>query len=191
MASIPHIEMHQVYGRIGIRRHDATLQIEQKQAVQLIQQPKADMNIQREPARVLIDQTEAWHNLDLKSARVRIAEAAQAGRQAIFEGIARRAAEGDELMHIERGGNPIAEQAIRHGMKDHHFDTGHIPPSEAVKISGDAGKLTIDWKTHAPKIDVELNPPKITSEPGSVQIFMEQYPSLSFEAKGLYVDEKG
>ncbi|MTT31561.1 hypothetical protein GMB86_05970 [Terrilactibacillus sp. BCM23-1] len=191
MKTTPRLEMHQVYGRIGIRRHDATLEIEQKKAVQSIQQPKAVMNIQREPARVLIDQTEAWHNLDLKSARVRITEAAQAGRQAIFEGIARRASEGDELMHIERGGNPIAEQAIRHGTQDHHYDTGHVPSSEAVKISGDAGKLKIDWKTHAPKIDVELNPPRFTSEPGLVQIFMEQYPSLSFEAKGLYVDEKG
>ncbi|WP_141604114.1 DUF6470 family protein [Terrilactibacillus laevilacticus] len=187
----PHLEMHQVYGKIDIQTQNANLDIEQGKAQQSIKQQSAEMKINRQPARLTIDQTEAWNNLGLKSAFTAIQENAQKGKQAVLDGIARRAEQGDELMHIERGGNPIADQARLNSQYHETFDTGHTPPFKAVKIDGVPGSLQIDWQTHKPEISAEVNAPQFTYTPGNVQVTMAQYPSLTIEPVGLLIDQKG
>jgi hypothetical protein len=187
---MPHLEMHSVFGRIGMTTRNAQLEIQTAKADLTIEQPKAEMQIERTPAKIHIDQKEAWNNLNLKSAFVRIREAAEAGRQAVIEGIARRVDEGNELMAIEEGGNPIVEQARRDSLITMSYDTGHTPPFLAVKISVDPAQLHIDWQTHAPIIQSTPHAPEITYHPGQVNIYMEQYPSLTIQAVGGQVDRR-
>ncbi|RYM05903.1 hypothetical protein EWH99_04570 [Sporolactobacillus sp. THM7-7] len=197
MANIyPHLEMYQAFGRISINTQNARLEIRQPKTDQYIQQPKADMRIDREPSRVTIDQTEAWHNLDLKSAMTRIEEVAAAGRQAVLDGIARRAREARELLHIERnkGKNLIALQAAENApmaVIGTRYDTGHVPPFQSVRVHGSPGTLHVRWQTHPPVIQSEPNPPEYTYHPGGVEISVQQYSSLDIRAVGLFVDEKG
>lgn len=188
--------MHQVFGRISIQTQKAALTIHQPKATQTIEQPKAEMTVERKPAQVRIDQTEAWHNLNLKSARVRIAEAADAGKQAVLEGIARRARDGNELLHIERnkGKNLIAKQAADHvvlSVIGTRYETGSTPPFQAVRYDVVPGSLKINWQTHKPIVRAEPQAPEYAFQPGQVTISMERYPSLDIQAVGLYVDEKG
>ncbi|MCI1858733.1 MAG: DUF6470 family protein [Sporolactobacillus sp.] len=197
MATVmPHLEMHQVYGRITMRTQPASLAIRQPHAEQSIEQPKATLTIDRRPAQLTIDQSAAWHNLDLKSAIVRNRESAQAGRQTVLDGIARRAREGDELLHIEqkKGKNVLAQQAAARAAAAYigtTYDTGHTPPFLSVRYTIDPGYLHVDWQRHNPQIQSTTHAPEYTYYPGDVQIKMAQYPSLDIRAVGLFVDEKG
>lgn len=193
---LPHVEMRQVFGRISISTQNATQTIRQPKAEQSIQQPKADMTIDREPAHVQIDQSAGWHNLDLKSARVRIAEAADAGKQAVLEGIARHSQEGDELLHIERskGRNLFAKQAadnVNAAVIGTHYSTGNTPASQAVTYDVTPATLQVNWQTHSPLIQATVNAPEYSDQPGQVNISMEHYPSLDIQAVGIFIDEKG
>lgn len=179
--SIPHLTMHSTQGRIAIQSSRAELNIQSSHADQTIEQPKAELHIQKTPSKLSIDQTEAWNNLNLKSAFVRIRDAADAGHQAVMEGIARRVRQGDQLMHIENKGNPIASQAAENSQHQMSYDTGHVPPFEAVKIHYQPSELSINWETHAPIINAKSNPPVMTYHPGQVNINMAQYPSLSIQ----------
>lgn len=197
MAQIfPHLEMHQVFARIAVNTRNARLDIRQPHAELTVRQPKAEMNVERTPAKIRIDQTDAWHNLDLKSAIVRNAEAAAAGRQAVLDGIARRSREGEVLLHIEKnkGKNLIAKIAADNvplSVIGTDYNTGNIPPFQAVKIDATPARLDMTWKQHRPEIQTTPHPPQYTYRPGEVDISMQQYPELHIQAVGLFVDEKG
>ncbi|MFT8319206.1 MAG: DUF6470 family protein [Sporolactobacillus sp.] len=193
---LPHLEMHQVFGQIAVQTQNAEEAIRQPQAELSIQQPKAEMTIERQPAQLQIDQSEAWHNLDLKSARVRIAEAAEAGSNAVLEGIARRAEEGDELLKLgpNKGKNMFAQFAADHvndAVIGTHYNTGSTPASEAVRLSATPGSLTINWRTHQPEIQPTVHAPEYRYQPGRVNVTMSRYPSLEMHAVGIFVDQKG
>jgi hypothetical protein len=181
---IPHLQMNSVQGRIGIQSSRAQIEIHSNHAEQSIQQPKAELHIDRTPSKLSIDQTQAWNNLNLKSVFVRIRDAATAGHQAAMEGIARRAEQGDELMKIENGGNPIVSQAVENSEHHGSYDTGSVPPFEAVKIHYQPSRVNIQWQTHAPIISAKQNHPTINYQPGQVNIYMDQYPSLSIKVVG-------
>jgi hypothetical protein len=192
----PHLEMHQVFGRIAIRTNHASQEIRQPRADLTIRQAPAQMSVHRTPATVSIDQSAAWHNLDLKSPRVRIAEAAQAGKQAVLDGIARRSEEGRELLHIERnkGVNLIARQAKEHmagAVIGTHYSTGNIPASQAVTYQVAPARLDISWERHDPVIQSTQQPPEYVYRPGRVAVSMQQYPGLEIQAVGLYIDQRG
>ncbi|MCO7124995.1 DUF6470 family protein [Sporolactobacillus shoreicorticis] len=193
---LPHVEMRQVFGRISVSTQNATQTIRQPKAGQSIQQPKAEMTIDRESAHVQIDQSAGWHNLDLKSARIRIAEAADAGKQAVLEGIARHSQEGDELLHIERnkGRNLFAKQAadrVNAAVIGTRYSTGDTPASQAVSYDVIPATLQVNWRTQAPIIQATINAPEYSYQPGRVNISMEQYPSLDIWPVGIFIDEKG
>jgi len=176
-------------GKIHVQSTPPGLEIQQHPADQSIEQPKAELTISKTPSKLMIDQKEAWNNLDLKSAFVRIKEAAQDGRQAVLEGIARHAEEGDDLLHIERGGNAIKDHAIKNSTPEHTYDTGHIPPFLAVKESYMPSRLKVDWQTKKPIVDVKSHAPTFHPERGHVDITMEHYPSVTLSVVGGQMNE--
>lgn len=186
--SIPQLIIHTTPGHLGMRSKSAQLDIHSSEADLSIQQPKARLNIERTPSKLSIDQTQAWNNLNLKSVFVRIRDAADAGHQAVMEGIARRVRQGEELMKIQNKGNPIASQARENSQIKGGYDTGHVPPFEAVKIHYQPSQLNIQWQTHNPKIEAKQNPPQINYHPGNLDIYMQQYPSLSIQFAGGQVN---
>ncbi|WP_010631878.1 DUF6470 family protein [Sporolactobacillus vineae] len=192
----PHLEMHQVFGRIAIRTNNASQEIRQPRAGLTIRQAPAQMTVHSTPATVAIDQSAAWHNLDLKSPRVRIAEAARAGQQAVLDGIARRSTEGRELLHIEKnkGVNLFARQAKEHmaaAVIGTRYSTGDTPASQSVTYQVTPAQFAISWETHDPEIRSAGQPPEYVYHPGSVAVSMQQYPGLEMQAVGLYVDQRG
>jgi hypothetical protein len=196
MGILPHLEMHQTFGKISIRTQNARQEIRQPQADVLIRQSPAEMHVDRRSAKLRMDQSTAWHNLDLKSAAVRIQEAAEAGTQAVLDGISRHAHEAEELLHIEKnkGRNIIADQAAAHAKMaviGTHYNTGNTPASEAVHIQVVPDQLRISWQTRPPEISARIRAPEVTYHPGEVRLAMQQDPSLDIRAVGLYIDQKG
>jgi hypothetical protein len=180
--NLPQIRLQSTFAKIDIHTQNAQLTIEQPPAELTIEQPKAEMEVVKIPSRLTIDQTKARADVDLKSAPQRIAEAAQEGQQAVLEGIARRAQEGDQLMQIENGGNPIAEQAKQHHfVPEHEFGIGWIPSAGSVQINYDPGSTDINWKINKPIINSQAHKPIINYYPGKVDISMQQYQSLNVD----------
>lgn len=177
--NLPQIRLQSTFAKIDIHTQNSQLTIEQPHTDLSIEQPKAEMEISRTPSQLTIDQSKAFADVDLKSAAQRIADAAQEGHQAVLEGMARRVQEGDQLMRIENGGNPIAEQAKQHHfVPEHEFGLGWIPSWGSVQISYDPGKLDINWQIHKPIINSQAHKPIINYYPGKVDITMKQYQSL-------------
>ncbi|RST77480.1 hypothetical protein D4T97_003070 [Siminovitchia acidinfaciens] len=182
MRLIPQIRMESVMGQIGMRTRPARQTIEQPKAVLDIQQPPAEMHIERTPSKLTIDQTKAWEDMNLKSLPKVMEEFAQEGRSKAMEGTARRAEEGDELMRIEQGGNPITGLAKRNSERpEASFNIGFIPSPFSVKLNYEPSIVDIQWTRREPIIHVEPQKPVVEYEQGNVDIYMEREPSLKID----------
>jgi hypothetical protein len=189
--NFPQLRMESTFGRIGLTIQNAYQTIEQPKAELSIRQPKAELDIETTDGKLTIDQTQAWEDMDLKHIFRRIEEYAQNGYKDWLSGMARVSQEGDELLKIENGGNPIPEQAKMNSESPmYDFNIGFIPSHFSVKTNYQPGKLKIDWYTNKPQIDVKVNNPLIEYTPGKVHGEMKQWSSLTIDFIGLEVDEK-
>ena len=184
---VPQIRMESQFARIGMNQTMSVLHIEQKQADISIEQPPATLKMETKPGKLAIDQTLAWEQTHLKSTIKHIEDFANEGLRAVAEGIARRAAQGDELMQIEKGGNPIASQAIQNGFRQQkQLGITFMPQPFSVKLHYDPAEVQIDVEPNKPIIDVIPNRPEITFERGNVEIYMEQYEELHIDYVNLF-----
>jgi Family of unknown function (DUF6470) len=189
--NFPQLRMESIFGQIGLTSQKPIQEIEQPPAEMTIKQPKAELTIDRAPGKLTIDQTQAWEDMDLKHISRRIEEFAQNGYQDWLSGMARRAQEGDDLMRIENGGNPIAEHAkINSANPIYEFNIGFVPSPFSVKINYQPSDVRINWKTNKPDINVKVNKPRHDYTPGIVRGEMIQWPSLKIEVIGLESDGK-
>lgn len=182
----PQIRLESTFAQTEVRVYQSVLEIEQPKAELNIQQPSADLKINRTPSKLTIDQTKAREDVDLKHISRRIEEAAQQGYQDWLSGLARVSQDGDELMMIENGGNPIAAQAKRNSessMLD--FNIGWLPSAGGVKINYDPGRVDINWKVNKPSIESEINKPNINYIPGKAEVSLKQYPTLKIDFENL------
>ncbi|MGC4377976.1 DUF6470 family protein [Fictibacillus sp. Mic-4] len=183
---IPQLRMESTKAQVQLTITKPIQEMEQPPAELSIEQPKAELKIDRTPGKLTIDQTKAWEDMDLKHIFRRIEEFAQNGHRDWLEGIARRARQGDELMRIENGGNPIKAQAKENSEKPvHEFNIGFIPSPFSVKTNYEPGRLDIEWETYQkPVINVQVHQPKHNYTPGTVHVEMKQWPSLKIEVSG-------
>ncbi|CDQ19210.1 hypothetical protein SAMN05192559_101137 [Halobacillus karajensis] len=181
--SIPKLQVQLTPGKIGITIQKPEQIIKQYKAEQSIQQPKAKINIQQNKGKLTIDQTKAWHNLDLKNAIVRTEELVGIAKNKWMEGLARVSREGDELMRIENGGNPIAAQAERNGGFGFTYQSGGRPTRDLVDIQYQPGDTQIDIQPHEPVIDTKKHAPEHHYRPGNVDLKMELMPDLKIDWK--------
>lgn len=184
---VPQIRIQSQQALISINQPRADVQIQQPKATQHIEQPHAIVEMRTTPSKLTIDQTQAWHDMDLKSAKVRIEEAAQKGKQKVLEGIARRANQGEQLMKIEQGGNPIASQAVQNGhRKEKQFNIGWIPSHFAVKTDYQPSEVEINITPQKPIIDNRANKPVIQAQQGQVNTSLRQQADLTIDFENLY-----
>ncbi|RWZ55033.1 hypothetical protein EQV77_13000 [Halobacillus fulvus] len=180
---VPQLQVQTMPARIGIKKNDAVHEYQQFKADQSIEQPKADLMIRQRPGKLTIDQSKAWSNLHLKSSFERTRDTAAFAEQTWMEGLARVAQEGDELMKIENKGNPIADQAARNVGFNFDYKPGNTPVHELVQTSYEANPTEIDVKRNAPIIKTTPRFPEFQYQRGSVDVTMEQYPSVQIDWK--------
>ncbi|WP_163970548.1 DUF6470 family protein [Oceanobacillus halotolerans] len=178
----PQIRMQSQMAQIAIKQTGGVQTIRQPQAEQTIQQPKADISMKTRPSKLTIDQTKAWEDMGLMHISKRIETFANEGKQGLKEGIARKVRQGDELMKIENGGNPLARQAAENGhdgMKSLGID--FIPSHFSVKTTYEPSEVDITVNPNPPIIQATPNKPIMEYQPGSVETSMKQYPSLEID----------
>ncbi|WP_163526880.1 DUF6470 family protein [Halobacillus ihumii] len=181
--SVPQLQLQSTDARIGIRTVPGQQTIRQHKAAQSIQQPKAQMTIETRPGKLTIDQTKAWHNLDLKNVFARADELVSDARQIWLEGIARVSREGDELMRIEDGGNPIAAHAKQNAKYEFTLQPGGRPAYELVDLNYTPAEVDISVEPQEPIITVEPRKPDISYQPGNVDIYMQRYADIQIDWK--------
>lgn len=184
---LPQIRTESRLGQISLNTIDAKQEIRQPQADLTIEQPHAEMSIETKPAKLMIDQTQAFEDMNLMNILKRIQKNAQEGMQAASEGTGRRAAEGTDLMRIENGGNPIAQQAdSRAHTLQKALGIKFIPSPFSVKINFEPAKVDIRIEPQKVKIEAKVNAPQVDYVPGRVDIELSQRPELNIDFVNLY-----
>ncbi len=183
--NIPQLEIQTTRGILGLQITKPTQEIEQPRAILSQQQPAAILEMSTTKSKLSIDTTENRADLDLKSVFKRTEEYAQLGKQGVLEGIARRAQEGQQLVQIENGGNPIVDIA-KH--------TATPPPASlGIRFVGDRTKLQMSFQPGS--LDIQVTPQKPVNDvtiqrpihhytQGKVTGNMEQWPSIQIDVKG-------
>ncbi|WP_053218577.1 DUF6470 family protein [Virgibacillus senegalensis] len=183
---LPQVRMQSKLAKIQITQTPVQQTIKQPKAEQTIRQPHAEVTMQRIPSKMTIDQSKAWEDMNLKSAAKSISEAAQKGKEAVYKGMQRRVSQGEQLMKIENGGNPIASQGKQNGEKPmKQFNIGWIPSHFAVKTDYQPSELKINVQTHEPIIENKPNKPIINNQPGGVETSILQKESLDIDFANL------
>jgi hypothetical protein len=183
---LPQIRLQSTFAKIAIETTPPVQEIKQIPAELDLQQPPAEMKIETTPFKLTIDQTKAWEDMDLKHIFRRIEEFAQQGYEDWLEGIARVSRQGDELMRIGDGGNPIAEQAKENSEGPiYDFNIGWIPSLFSVKTHFEPAKVHIDVKVNKPINNTKINKPIINYTPGKVTIGLAQRNSLKIDFVNL------
>ncbi|MBA2871318.1 hypothetical protein HNQ85_001588 [Anoxybacillus calidus] len=183
---LPQIRLQSTFAKIAIETTPPVQEIEQPPAELHLQQPPAEMKIETTPSKLTIDQTKAWEDMDLKHIFRRIEEFAQQGYEDWLEGIARVSRQGDELMRIEDGGDPIADQA-KENSEDPIYDLNitWIPSLFSVKTNFEPAKVHIDVKVNKPINNTKINKPIINYTPGKVTTELAQRNSLKIDFVNL------
>jgi hypothetical protein len=192
MMQIPQIRLQSTSMKIGLNIEQPVQQIEQKAADQSIEQPQAILEIRTAPGKLTIDQSQAREDMDLKSLSKRVEEFARQGYQDWLAGMARRAQQGTELRHIEKGGNALAEQARQNSKgPEKQFNLGWIPSHFSVKLDYQQAQVEIEATAQKPIIDARINRPNHTYTPGSTDVEILQKNALDIDFINLFPDEIG
>ncbi|MBF8982980.1 hypothetical protein IZY60_05475 [Lutibacter sp. B2] len=182
------LEINTTNAQIGMEITNAKVDIQQPQADVNMKTKHAQVNIKSENSKIHIDQSVCFSESGLKDVFELIKSSANLGKQRASQAIARISSEGDQLMRIENGGNPIISQAIRNAFEADNKDYNiGLTPKSRPKISATDPKLNIDFQKGEVNIDVNVNKPIINYQPGKVNIYLNQKDSINIE----YVDVKG
>ncbi|MBB6453627.1 hypothetical protein HNQ94_002076 [Salirhabdus euzebyi] len=179
---LPQIRLQSQMAKIEMNTINGTQSIEQPKAVQTIEQPSAEVTMKRTPSKLTIDQSQAWRDMGLFTPIESGYENARLGKAGVQEGTSRRAIQGDQLMRIENGGNPIVDQAITNGYRpEKTLGIRWVPSSFAVKTSYEASKLHIEVNKNKPIVNVQPQKPIVDFSPGKVETSMKQYAEIEID----------
>ncbi|MEK4297867.1 DUF6470 family protein [Oceanobacillus sp. FSL W8-0428] len=179
---IPQIRMHSQQAKIQIHTEPAQVHISQPSGDLTIRQPAAEISMRTKPGRLNIDQSQAWEDMNLLSPKKSIAKNAKAGQQAVLQGTARRARQGDALMRIENNSDPIKTQALENGFtQQKRLGLTFIPSTFAVKTSYQPAELDIQVRTNKPIIEGKINKPIIQYTAGRIETSLAQRQELTIE----------
>ncbi|MFT4414408.1 DUF6470 family protein [Fredinandcohnia humi] len=180
------IRLESQSARIGLKTIQPVQKIQQPKADLSIEQPKAEIQIRTTPGKLTINQTKAREDVDLKSVSKRIEEFANNGYQGWLEGLERMSQEGNALMEIENGGNPIAQIAKSNSQgPELQFNIGWIPSHFSVKTSYEPAKVDIQVHVNKPIINSKINKPVHHYTPGKIDFSLEQRESLNIDFANL------
>ena len=186
------------FPQIQIKTTDIQMDYTITKPFQRIEQPKADLKISQ-PAATLeihttnpelhINQDQLWRDLGLKPTGELISEYAQKGKQEALKGISRRVKEGNQLM--QNAGKEQGRSTIQGIAKQNHgphrsgpYNIKFIPSFNAVKVNITPGTIDVNIERNAPRIDVQVNKPKMDFTYGDVNGTMLVRPDVDIDVIG-------
>ncbi|MEW4327907.1 DUF6470 family protein [Rossellomorea marisflavi] len=180
--NIPQMRLQSIDTLTSIRTLHGKAEMEQPSADIDIQQPKADMEIERTPSTLTIDQYEARADVDMKSVKRRAEDFANQGKEDWLEGLARVSADGDELMRVEDGGDPIVELSRRNSQSPvYDVNVGFVPSAGSVKVDYNPGSVRVIFNPQRVINNTRVNHPITNIMPNKVEVSLKQYAALKIE----------
>ena len=119
-----------------------------------------------------------------------IQEYAEKGRQHVLKATATIAKQGDQLMNIAKGGSDTIQRLAKENSENpiRDFNIGFVPSSASkVKKTYIPGELHMKIDQRTPEVKVKANQPIIKVNPGNLEIYLKQKPSISFTIVGLKI----
>ncbi|GEN57096.1 hypothetical protein GCM10012290_17400 [Halolactibacillus alkaliphilus] len=173
--NIPQLRINQQFARIGIESNDATVDIKQGPAEIEIQQPNANININTKPGKLTIDQSQAFADLGQYPIGEAIRREANEGLQKVQEGSRRRRRQGDMMMKIENGGDPLKLIAKQNAPRQvRSFNIGFIPSYGSVKIDYQPAEVEVNNQANKPIINTKQTPVSQSYQRGNVDVYLQQ-----------------
>ncbi|GEM04733.1 hypothetical protein HMI01_17210 [Halolactibacillus miurensis] len=173
--NIPQLRIDQQFARIGIETNNATVDIDQGPAKLDIQQPAADINIRTKPSKLTIDQSQAFADLGQYPIGEAIRREANEGLQKVREGSQRRRRQGDMMMKIENGGDPLKLIAKQNTPREvRPFNIGFIPSYDSVKIDYQPAEVEVNNQANKPIINAKQTPVLQSYQRGNVDVYLQQ-----------------
>lgn len=182
--NIPQLRIDQQFAKIGINVTNASVDIQQGAAQLSIQQPQAEINIRTRPGKLTIDQSQAFADLGQFPIGEAVRRDATEGFQKAKEGSKRRRHQGDMMMKIENGGDPLKAIAKQNApRKAKPFNIGFIPSYGSVKIHYQPGDVEINNRANKPIIDAMTTPVTQSYQRGNVDVYLKQknYIDINFD----------
>ncbi len=186
------MRISQTFGRIGMYRTPARLQMESGKARLELKRHNIEIEIHRELPRVEIDQREAFAGIGLKSILDLSREAWETAYRRVMEYIAKVSREGDRLAAIEGAGNTIAEIAEENAYPQDEGGesfTPYVRPRVSV-----SGGVTINVKRGRGElnkgVETVYHPGylKISYTPSKLRVFMLSYPAIKISHENPRID---
>ncbi|KAB8139480.1 hypothetical protein F9U64_00155 [Gracilibacillus oryzae] len=172
---LPQIRIQSQNAMIGLRTNNAQLTIDAAPAKQTIKQPQADLKISTKPGKLTIDQSKALADVGIISTEQSVSKMANEAMQTAVEGSKKKRRQGDMLMKIENGGNPLSQVAKQNGERPmKQFNIGWIPSGDAVKFHYEQAEVDIEARANKPQIDVQPTENKFDYQRGGVDVYLEQ-----------------
>jgi hypothetical protein len=176
--SIPQIQIRQQYALIGIDTQPGRQQIQQPQATMEIRQTAAELEMSQPMGHFEINQDRARDALGIGNHLETMLKIYSKASDIALEGLARVVEEGNQLAAIHLRGNPIADNATNWQRTFPDFDVRGPASIDNVDIQYIPGQLSIGVIPGGVDINVKVNPPVISYEPGKVNIYLRQKPNL-------------
>lgn len=176
--TIPQIQIHQQYGRLGIDADIGKQYIEQPQATLEIRQPQAELHISRTPGQLEINQDRAWDALSLGNNLETMHRIYSMASDMALQGLARIVEKGNRMASIHLGGNPIAEMARDWQRTFPEFNFAGEASVDNVDITYTPGKVSIEVTPKHVEINTQINKPIHRYERGKLDIYVRQQPRV-------------
>ena len=144
-------------------------------------------------ARLEIDSTQAMIEAGRIPALESVERYAAFGRQMGQQATSQAAAEGDQMMRIEQGGNAVARVAKSRDTPPAEVTTlGFIPRSlDRVKINYTPAEVRINYTAEKPRIEGQINRPELNVTEGTVDIYLREQNQLDMWPVGGIFDGEG
>ncbi|GAB2545184.1 DUF6470 family protein [Gracilibacillus alcaliphilus] len=172
---LPQIRIQQQSAEIGIRYQPQQIEVEQEEAQLHIDQRPAELRMTTKPGRLTIDQSKALADLHMIPSEQFIRKTANEAMQTAIAGTKKKQREGDRLMKIENGGNPIADIAKQNGQwPKKQIALGWLPSGGGVTFDYQPAELEIEAIVQPVAFRVQSAVRNIHYQRGGVETYLQQ-----------------
>lgn len=182
IATVP-ISYKLVVNNARLERHNGNAAIQ-------ISRERGGLHIQSQPIKVKLDTYDARNSV-VPTTKTAIYQAAQKGKNTVYEVSARYAQEGRLMLNTQIGeGAQTIDQilASRTAMPTGQFELAFTPKA-GPNIQWEGPSLAMEYQMDKLNFDLRIDKGSVEYIPGSVEMQIEQYPEVNIEYVGdpIYV----
>ncbi|MDD2573917.1 MAG: DUF6470 family protein [Bacillota bacterium] len=180
------LEINQVFGRVGINKADAFINIKSRIPQVKVESSMPRVRIDIQHGQVTIDQKQCFCEVGLKTADIFAKDMAQKSRSEGFKAIAAIAQKGDTLARVDKNPKAIPVLAKSAMVKRADYTVEALPKSRP-RINFSSG-IEINWDMGDVDLQAVTVRPEVSATRAGVEVYMRQKASLEISNKRDSID---